>query len=156
MRSIRGFLPILAALWLTGSLPSVQSPSHVVAPDLLLGTFMDDYGIGYRITDSSWALGSRDRYDIEAWHDSAQFLVARNGSNNTSHPGQWTRIDWVRLEGMPPFEWAFCLIVYSGETAAAAQANNTADHANPRNGCNGFPFSRMRRVPADSVAPSKY
>ena len=151
-----GFIPVLVSLWLSGPSTSLSSPGYSPAPDLLLGTFMDDYGIGYEITDTSWALGGRDRYHIVAWDDSAGFLVARNGANNVEHPGKWTRIDWVRLEGMPPYEWAFCLIEYSAETRASAEANSTADRANPRKGCNGFPFSRMRRVAADSIPRAGY
>ena len=123
-------------------------------PERLRGTFIDDYQILHRITDSSWSLGSRDRYRIVASNDSARYLIAQNDSNNASDPGKWTRIDWMELP-MPPYEWAFCLIEYKAESRTMAEANTSADREHPRTGCNGFPFSRMRRTAADS-SPRPY
>jgi hypothetical protein len=137
------FLIVLAAL----AAPSIGSPEPV--PDLIRGSFVDDYQVAHVITDSTWTLGSRDRYHIVVSNDSAQYLVARNDRGNTSDPGKWTRIDWMVLP-MPPYEWAFCLIEYTAESRALAEANTGADREHPRSGCNGFPFSRMRRTAADS------
>lgn len=119
-------------------------------PGLLIGRFIDDYGIVHVITDTSWTLGQRDRYRIAFSNDTAQYLVAHNDSGNTADPGKWTRIDWVPLSDMAPYEWAFCLFEYKAATREAADANRSADRAHPRQGCNGFPFSRMRRVTADT------
>ena len=137
---------IVAAL----TLPRELGDTDPAVPSLLHGRFVDDYGIVHVITDTSWSLGQRDRYSIVASHDSAQYLIARNDSGNTADPGKWTRIDWILLPGMAPYEWAFCLIEYQGETKAAAEANRSADGEHPRTGCNGFPFSRMRRAAPDS------
>ena len=128
--------------------PALAAPSSV--PDLLRGSFMDDYQVPHIISDSMWSLGSRDRYHIVGGSDSGRYLIARNGVGNTSDPGKWTRIDWMVLP-MPPYEWAFCLIEYKAESRTQAEANTSADRDHPRTGCNGFPFSRMRRVPMDSV-----
>jgi hypothetical protein len=128
---------------------SVGAPGPV--PDLIRGSFVDDYQVPHVITDSSWLLGSRDRYHIVLSNDSAQYLIARNDSGNTSDPGKWTRIDWMVLP-MPPYEWAFCLIAYNAESRALAEANTGADREHPRSGCNGFPFSRMRRTAPDSAS----
>ncbi|MEO8294741.1 MAG: hypothetical protein ABI613_04425 [Gemmatimonadota bacterium] len=122
----------------------------------MIGSFSDDYGIGYQISDTLWQLGNRDRYHIAAWNDSAGYLVAQNDPGNVADGGKWTRIDWLLLDGMPPYEWAFCLTEYKADTKAQAEANRTADRPNPRKGCNGFPFSRMRRVPADSAFTKVY
>ena len=137
---------LILATVLLGPEPESIEP----VPDLLRGRFLDDYGITHVITDTSWRLGGRDRYRIVFSSDSAQYLIARNDSANTSDPGKWTRIDWLRLAGMAPYEWAFCLIEYQAETRTDAEANTTADREHPRTGCNGFPFSRMRRAAADS------
>ena len=136
---------ILSALFI----PSVLEAPPVEVPDLLRGSFVDDYQVTHVITDTSWALGSRDRYQIIESNDSARSLIAQNGSGNTSDPGKWTRIDWMVLP-MPPYEWAFCLIEYKAESRNLAEANSSADRDHPRTGCNGFPFSRMRRAAADS------
>ena len=72
-------------------------------------------------------------------------LIDRNDTANTHAPGLWTRIDWVRLGGMEPYTWAFCLTAYDAPTRTAAEATPAADRATPRTGCTGYPFSRMRR-----------
>ncbi|CAN5907988.1 hypothetical protein BH11GEM2_BH11GEM2_35000 [soil metagenome] len=68
----------------------------------------------------------------------------------------WSRIDWIRLE-MAPYEWAFCLSAYAAPTQEAALATTTARRDAPRTGCNGHPFSRMRRAgPADTLKSKAY
>jgi hypothetical protein len=134
-------LPLLIALHIPARL---EAPAPVI-PDLLLGRFVDDYGISHLITDTSWTLGGRDRYRIVFSNDSAQYLIAKNDSANTADPGKWSRIDWTRLANMPNYEWAFCLIEYQADSRTEAESNTSADREHPRIGCNGFPFSRMRR-----------
>jgi hypothetical protein len=120
------------------------------APVTQLGEFADDYGIRYRITESEWTQLPRARYHIVKWAPAAGYLVARNDPANPSDGGLWTRIDWVPLTGMPPYEWAFCLSVYKAPTQAAAETSSVARKDTPRTGCNGHPFSRMRRQPTGS------
>jgi hypothetical protein len=139
-------LPVLLS---TGGMPSA-------VPALIKGRFIDDYGITHMITDSLWSLGGRDRYWIVESEDTAGYLIARNDEANASDPGRWTRIDWIPLAEMAPFEWAFCMIEYKAGSAAEARAANQADRIHPRKGCNGFPFSRMRRAYADSTPTRQY
>ena len=140
---------LLVALTAFGVPRSIAEPHPV--PDLIRGSFVDDYQVPHVITDSTWTLGSRDRYHIVLSNDSAHYLIAQNDSGNTSDPGKWTRIDWMVLP-MPPYEWAFCLIEYKAESRTLAEANTGADREHPRSGCNGFPFSRMRRAAPDSAS----
>jgi hypothetical protein len=137
----RNVLLILAALILPGPLGEAGRS----VPDMLRGSFVDDYDIPHLITDTLWTLGRRDRYHIVFSSDTAQYLLAWNDSANASDPGKWTRIDWMVLP-MPPYEWAFCLIEYRADSREAAESNRGADRTSPRSGCNGFPFSRMRRA----------
>jgi hypothetical protein len=139
---------------LLGGMPTTGNDRDI--PGWMTGHFTDDYGIVHVITDSTWQLGAHDRYWLIETNESAAYLLARNDSTNVENPGKWTRIDWVRLPDMAPWEWAFCLIEYRAETRAMAQAVQTADPAHPRDGCNGFPFSRMRRTHPDSAAPRPY
>jgi hypothetical protein len=92
--------PVLRCLVLVPLLLPANAPLPV--PGLIKGRFVDDYDIPHVITDSSWTLGRRDRYHVVASDDSAQYLIAWNDSANTSDPGKWARIDWIRLSGMPP------------------------------------------------------
>jgi hypothetical protein len=130
--------------------------SSVNTHRVVVGSFIDDYDISHQISDSLWQLGSRDRYRIVAWNDSARYLIAQNMEGNVAEAGKWTRIDWVPLSNMLPYQWAFCMTEYKADTRAAAEANRSADGTNPRKGCNGFPYSRMRPVPADSVVAKPY
>lgn len=121
--------------------------SNIVAaepPTMMLGTFVDDYGNQYTISKSEWLQLPRNRHHIVRWHVAEQYLIAQNDSGNPSAKGQWTRIDWVRLSNMPPYDWAFCYSAFAAATAAAAESAAVARRDTPRTGCNGFPFSRMR------------
>ena len=118
-------------------------------PDDLKGAFTDDYGVQYTISDVMWTQHPDSRYRIVAWYPEAGYLVAQNEEDNVSDGGLWTRIDWIPLEGMPPYTWAYCLSAYNAPTQAAAAAVNIAQKDTPRTGCNGFPFSRMKPAMAD-------
>ena len=47
---------------------------------------------------------------------------------------------------MPPYKWAFCLSAWEAATQADAERADIARRDTPKTGCNGYPFSRMRRV----------
>ncbi|HTD94098.1 MAG TPA: hypothetical protein VK644_09810 [Chitinophagaceae bacterium] len=47
---------------------------------------------------------------------------------------------------MAPFEWGFCLTVYNAKSDSLATQATPADRNHPRKGCNGYPFSRMKRA----------
>jgi hypothetical protein len=114
---------------------------------MVLGSFRDDYGSSYEITNAVFAHLPRSRYRIVEWHPGEQFLIAQNDSTNPGEPGQWTRIDWMPLDAMPPWQWGFCLTTWNAPTRAAARATPPADRAAPRVGCGGHPFTRMQRQP---------
>lgn len=116
------------------------------APSALLGEFVDDYGIAYRIDAGEWRQLPNARYHVVHWDARGQYLLARNDAGNPSAPGRWTRIDWLLLPGMPPWEWAFCLSAFDAPTRADAERTLVARRDAPRTGCNGYPFSRMRRA----------
>jgi len=120
-------------------------------PNQLLGDFRDDYGISYSISDSSWHQLPTTIFHVVHWDSAGQHLIARNGADNPGDAGKWTRIDWLLLQNMEPYTWAYCLTVYDGATRQAAEAAPAADRTIPRTGCNGFPFSRMQ--PAGEAEP---
>lgn len=113
-------------------------------PPGLLGEFEDDYGIRYTITPTEWRLWPDMRFEIVAWHPASQYLVARNGDGNPSEAGLWTRIDWMELAAGSPYRWGFCLSAFDAPTREAAEATAAADRSAPMQGCNGFPFSRLK------------
>lgn len=115
-------------------------------PVLLKGNFMDDYGIQFTINDSVWTQHPNVKYHIITWDTTAQFLLAKNDNNNPGDQGLFTRIDYMPLPGMDPFNWGFCLTEYKAKTIEEARAAASADRLNPKKGCNGYPFSRMKRI----------
>ena len=123
------------------SKPSIQLPAA------WKGDFTDDYDIRYTVSDSVWIQHPGTRYHILQYDSAGHFIVARNGAGNQSEPGLYTRIDVMSFENMEPYRWGFCLTTYDEKTMADAVAAKTADRMNPRKGCNGYPFSRMKRFP---------
>lgn len=119
---------------------SMQSP-----PAFMLGDFEDDYGARFTISAQEFFQRSRNHFHIVEWNVRDQYFIAHNDSLNTSDANKWTRIDWLPLTGMEPFGWAFCFSAYKAVTRAEAAATAVAKRDTPKTGCNGFPFSRMKR-----------
>ena len=142
-----------AAVLVLGAAPLASQ-----APAALLGRFEDDYGSRHEVSDSLWRHGSRASYRIVRWDSAGRFLVAQNDAGNPSDGGRWTRIDWIPLEGMAPYTWAFCMSAYDAPTADSAARVTIADRSTPRTGCNGFPFTRMRAADDGTGArrPDRY
>jgi hypothetical protein len=139
-----------ASIVLVGALSACAAQPRPIAtadgpPAWILGSFVDDYGNAYTISATEWLQGP-SRYHVARWGPAARFLIARNDSANASDGGRWTRIDWIPLSGMAPWTWAFCYTAYHATSAAEAESTPAALPDTPRTGCNGFPFSRMRRT----------
>jgi hypothetical protein len=118
---------------------------HAQAPRGLLGTWADDYGSRHAVTDSLWSHEGANKYETIRWDSAGQFAIARNAASNTTDTGRFTRIDWMPLEGMAPYMWAFCLSIWDAPTADSALRVTTARRESPRTGCSGFPFTRLKR-----------
>ena len=116
------------------------------APDFALGNFADDYGITYAINDTLWIQNGYAKYHIIKWNPEQQYLVAKNDTNNKSDANKYTRIDYMTFNAMEPWKWGFCLTVYNAETDEIAEKSALADRQNPKKGCNGYPFSRMKNL----------
>ena len=75
-----------------------------------------------------------------------QYLLVQNDKANKTDGGLFTRIDYMNFTGMEPFRWGFCLTIYNANTLEKAKATAIADRKNPKVGCSGFPFSRMKKL----------
>lgn len=115
-----------------------------IDPPFPTGAFEDDYGGRHTVSATEWHQGTKAKYRIDRWNAEARYLIAQNDSTNPSDGGKWTRIDWIPLEGMPPYTWAFCFSTWNAETAEAAEAVRIAKPETPRTGCGGFPYSRLK------------
>ncbi|QKJ31726.1 hypothetical protein HQ865_18785 [Mucilaginibacter mali] len=120
--------------------PVAKIPAHMA------GSFTDDYGIRYIISDTLWLQLPRTRFHIIRWNLAQQYLIARNDAHNPGEGGLYTRIDFMRFTGMEPWNWGYCLTAYNAKSDAEAEATAAADREHPKKGCNGFPFSRMMVV----------
>jgi len=114
-------------------------------PAYAIGSFEDDYGIRYQVSDTLWLQLPNSRYHIIKWNVAEKYIIARNDIHNPGEGGLYTRIDYMEFDKMPPWKWGFCLTAYKAETDAIAEATAAADRNNPMKGCNGYPFSRMMR-----------
>ena len=142
---------IVASAFLAAGCTHQSASLTGAPPDFLLGHFVDDYDNLYEISATNWIQPPHGEYVIVRWDPAGQYAIARNGDQNTSEPGLWTRIDWMRLEGMAPYGWAYCYTAYDAPNAAAAESAKAADRSAPKTGCNGFPFSRMKRAVRDTT-----
>ncbi len=115
-------------------------------PYMVKGNFMDDYGIRYTINDTIWTQLPNIKYHIINRNTTEQYLLARNDEKNPGEPGLYTRIDYMIFSNMAPFLWGYCLTTYNAKTIEEAQEKAKADRENPKKGCNGYPFSRMKRT----------
>lgn len=122
------------------------------APDFTLGNFTDDYKITYTINDTLWVQNPNTKYHIIKWNPEKQYLVAKNATTNKADANKYTRIDYMTFNDMKPWLWGFCLTVYNAETDKIAEKTASADRKNPKKGCNGYPFSRMRRTEEKATA----
>ncbi|MBC7616826.1 MAG: hypothetical protein H7202_12245 [Pedobacter sp.] len=116
------------------------------APEFTLGNFTDDYGITYAINDSLWVQNPNMKFHILKWNSEMQYLVAKNDPANKDDANKYTRIDYMTLSGMEPYNWGFCLTVYDADTDEIAEKTAYVDRKNPKKGCNGYPFSRMKKI----------
>ena len=133
-------IPLVFALACASSPKSSNSKK---AQPAIWGEFQDDYGIRYHIDEKSWHQVPDAIYHVHKWDFDRMFLIAQNDESNPSEPGLWTRIDWVDLPTSSTYPWAYCLTTYNAASAEEAEAAS-ANREEPRTGCNGFPFSRMR------------
>lgn len=139
-------LLLAAAACASPARPPAPAPADDAPPARLLGAWVDDYGNRYAITPTTWTQLPHGRFHVRRWRTAGGYLIAQNDTANAHAPGRWTRIDWVELPDMAPWTWAFCLSAYEAPTAAAAESTQVARRDAPRTGCNGYPFSRMRRA----------
>lgn len=139
------YLPLLL-IFLFASCSINKEATKLKAPKFAKGQFMDDYGIKYEINDSTWVQNGKTKYNILKWNIKEGYLIAQNDRYNKYDAGLFTRIDFIKLDDMNPFLWGFCLSAYKAKDIEEAMNPKNIDVKNPKKGCNGYPFSRMKKV----------
>ena len=138
------FLYIFTMLILFGCSQSSKISSQPSAT--FLGNFEDDYGIEYKITAKQFIQEPRITYNIIEWNTKEQYIITQNAADNPSEANLFTRIDYVEFKNRKPFTWGFCYTTYNAASAKIAKATAAADKTNPKKGCGGYPFSRMKKM----------
>ncbi len=141
---MKHLIPLLFLVLLSCSVP--EDKTSTVIPEFLTGDFEDDYGITYSISDSVFMMEEHTKIHIRNWNLDEQFFVGQNDSSNIYDPLLYSRIDWMPFEDMGEFKWGFCMSGYNEVSLDSARSIQTADRDNPKSGCNGYPFSRMKRI----------
>lgn len=138
---------IFLLIVLTGCTTRTQTGRHRVTeiPSSLMGKFTDDYGSSYLITRKVWMQGEKAKYHLLQYNKDGNYFIARNDEANPSDGGLYTRIDIIYFTNMEPWHWGYCYTIYKANTIEEAIQTAAADRVNPRKGCNGFPFSRMKK-----------
>lgn len=139
-------IALLLTLFFCHFTASANATNTDSIPSIIKGRFTDDYGIKYSINDSLWTQLPDAKYHIIKWNPKEQYLLVRNDANNPSAGNLFTRIDYMEFSNMEPYKWGFCLTVFDATSAQEAEKKATADRKNPKTGCGGFPFSRMKRI----------
>ena len=138
--SLRFLLPLLLLLGCTQQ-QSVPPVSPI--PTFLIGNFEDDYDVHYSITDSTFSMEDHTLIHVLDWNVENQFFIGQNDTSNIYDPLLYSRIDWMIFENMGAYEWGFCMSTYNAATLDSAYSAS-ANRAQPKTGCNGYPFSRMK------------
>lgn len=129
------------------SLATPEADPVAAIPAMLMGSFVDDYGIPYSISSRSWTQGDSTRYEVYSWDVEERSVVVR-APDPEAGGWLWSRIDWLTLEE-GEYPWAFCYTAYDLNDPAEAIGAEPANRAEPRTGCGGHPFSRMKPSTGD-------
>ena len=132
-------------LWLSNC-TTFRKVTTPVLPQWMKGSFSDDYGIRYTISDTMLTMDGLAKFHILTWNEREQYLLARNDTSNKTDRGLYTRLDYMRFTGMEPYTWGYCFTVYNAVDTMTALRKAAADRNNPKKGCNGYPFSRMKMI----------
>jgi len=125
---------------------TAQAKTATTPPAYMLGNFEDDYQVKYKVTDTLWQQLPNTKFHIIKWNTEQKYIIAKNDAHNPGDGDLYTRIDYMTFDNMEPWKWGYCLTAYNAPTDAAAEATAAADRANPKKGCGGYPFSRMKKL----------
>ena len=139
------FIVFLAVFVFIKTPATAQAKTATTPPAYMLGNFEDDYQIKYEITDTLWLQLPNTKFHIIKWNTEQKYIIAKNDAKNHGDGNLYTRIDYMNFDNMEPWKWGYCLTAYNAPTDTSAEATAAADRANPKKGCGGYPFSRMKK-----------
>jgi hypothetical protein len=104
----------------------------------LIGEYDDNFGGSFEITADAWSTSA-----IAAYDNAQNVVYTQFPANDMYNPNKFAKTVYTEPTGGGSFY--FCMVVYSADTLAAAQASTaTADDSNPETGgCGGqFPWTK--------------
>ena len=131
--------------WLCMSCAPLPTDEPDTLPPFMVGAFEDDYGVQYHIDNKVFQMLPNDQFYILSVNQQAGFIILQNDSLNSFAPSLFTRIDYQKLTQMAPYEWAFCFSSFEAASVAHAVDSVHTQKTDLMKGCNGYPFSRMKR-----------
>ena len=129
-------IPIYFLAFLLSCLQSDGAP-----PTYMRGNFTDDYDIKYSISDTSWIQYPDFEMSVVTIDTIEMFILGYDTEDST-----YTKVDYMPFQNQGDYTWGFCYTTYEKENQADALSAASANRDTPKTGCNGFPFSRMKRV----------
>lgn len=104
-----------------------------------IGNYVDNYNGTHTISAGLWANG-KSYYTITKNDTTSKFFIAQNGVTNSYNASKYSRFDWVISDS----NLYYCQSAYDKDTAAEAEAVNTADSSDPTSsGCSSFAWSKL-------------
>ena len=145
--SKRNPIGLFLGLFILMSVSCLTNPKgkNIALPKFMIGVFEDDYGVSYKIERHTIHLLPNDKYHVIQVNLNERYLILQNDSLNQFAASLYSRVDFQQLENMNPFKWAFCFSNYEAESVEDALITDNIDKSNLKKGCNGFPFSRMKK-----------
>lgn len=137
-------LPTLCAMLLLALLPAGCADDSSSGLEIA-GSYTDDFGTHHEISADEWTMDfgtgfGTASFTVLQFSNGADYLVARNGSDNAFNPDQYSRFNWTRFEAV----LYFCQDPYAAESEAEAAATDRVERSDPTaGGCGGFPWSRL-------------
>merc|ERR1740130_2587784 len=108
-------------------------------------------GAGGNASDSVFAIEDTSSFDTNSDEVDATGVsfVTQNGPDNKYNPGLYSDFDFMLKSGGDEADdlLYYCQIDYADESAAeAGKEDDDVDYLDLSKGCNGFPFSELRRT----------
>ncbi len=143
MKYLIFFIALMAVINISCGLLNTLDSRTDNTHQLFKGDFEDDYGSQYSINDVRWIQDSIF-YSIEEHNPTEEYFVIQQIQPDPETK-IFIRVDYMLFDDMEPYLWGYCYTIYDTTSHQEAISAASADRSNPRKGCNGFPFSRMKR-----------
>jgi len=105
----------------------------------IAGDYLGDYEDTYEITETAWTSATFGVFNISAYSNEDDYLIAQNDESNEYSPNLWSRFDWTFNSG----ELFYCQIAYDAATEADALAATDANKTDLSTGCSSFAWSKL-------------